>query len=549
MVSYKRILLLIFLIPFGLFAQDGHYMVFFKDKANTPFTVDQPSAFLSERSLARRAKSGASVSLQDLPVNPAYVKSIKDLNVLTYYTSKWMNALLVEARQSDMTTIAALPFVDSISFVAPARNLNSARVEDVENTKFRLNLSSIGQLFSSQNIDNQLNMHGIKQMHENGFSGEGIIIGVFDDGFRGYADITSYNHLTQNNKILDTYDFAIHQTNVNVGFSHGVQVFSIIAANTPGLLVGAAPNADFVLFVTEDSRWETRLEEYNWLFAAERADSIGVDVINTSLGYSNGMTVSSMNYTTAQMDGKTSVISRAAEIAFSKGMFMVNSAGNYGNSSWGIIATPADASNVLAVGAVNSASSIAGFSSRGPNAGGQLKPDVSALGNGTFLLRNNGTRVTSTGTSFSSPVIAGFVANLWQEFPWLTNAQLLDVIRKSGDRFENPNIDYGYGIPDYERARSIIITSTDQVKDNGILLFPNPAFDRVTVSTGPIFRKNSNVEISIVDLQGKILNRESFFSENGSVIAELDISTLQKGFYLVNLSNGAKNLSLRLIRK
>jgi serine protease AprX len=549
MVSYKRILLLIFLIPFGLFAQDGHYMVFFKDKANTPFTVDQPSAFLSERSLARRAKSGASVSLQDLPVNPAYVKSIKDLNVLTYYTSKWMNALLVEARQSDMTTIAALPFVDSISFVAPARNLSSARVEDVENTKFRLNLSSIGQLFSSQNIDNQLNMHGIKQMHENGFSGEGIIIGVFDDGFRGYADITSYNHLTQNNKILDTYDFAIHQTNVNVGFSHGVQVFSIIAANTPGLLVGAAPNADFVLFVTEDSRWETRLEEYNWLFAAERADSIGVDVINTSLGYSNGMTVSSMNYTTAQMDGKTSVISRAAEIAFSKGMFMVNSAGNYGNSSWGIIATPADASNVLAVGAVNSASSIAGFSSRGPNAGGQLKPDVSALGNGTFLLRNNGTRVTSTGTSFSSPVIAGFVANLWQEFPWLTNAQLLDVIRKSGDRFENPNIDYGYGIPDYERARSIIITSTDQVKDNGILLFPNPAFDRVTVSTGPIFRKNSNVEISIVDLQGKILNRESFFSENGSVIAELDISTLQKGFYLVNLSNGAKNLSLRLIRK
>lgn len=549
MVSYKRILLLIFLIPFGLFAQDGHYMVFFKDKANTPFTVDQPSAFLSERSLARRAKSGASVSLQDLPVNPAYVQGIKDLNVLTYYTSKWMNALLVEARQSDMTAIAALPFVDSISFVAPARNLSSARVEDVENTKFRLNLSSIGQLFSSQNIDDQLNMHGIKQMHENGFSGEGIIIGVFDDGFRGYADISSYNHLTQNNKILDTYDFAIHQTNVNVGFSHGVQVFSIIAANTPGLLVGAAPNADFVLFVTEDSRWETRLEEYNWLFAAERADSIGVDVINTSLGYSNGMTVSSMNYTTAQMDGKTSVISRAAEIAFSKGMFMVNSAGNYGNSSWGIIATPADAPNVLAVGAVNSASSIAGFSSRGPNAGGQLKPDVSALGNGTFLLRNNGTRGTSTGTSFSSPVIAGFVANLWQEFPWLSNAQLLDVIRKSGDRFENPNNDYGYGIPDYERARSIIITSTDQVKDNGILLFPNPAFDRVTVSTGPIFRKNSNVEISIVDLQGKILNRESFFSENGSVIAELDISTLQKGFYLVNLSNGAKNLSLRLIRK
>lgn len=549
MVSYKRILLLILLIPFGLFAQDGHYMVFFKDKANTPFTVDQPSAFLSERSLARRAKSGASVGLQDLPVNPAYVKGIKELNVLTYYTSKWMNALLVEARQSDMTTIAALPFVDSFSFVAPARNLSSARVEDVENTKFRLNLSSIGQLFSSQNIDNQLNMHGIKQMHENGFSGEGIIIGVFDDGFRGYADITSFNHLTQNNKILDTYDFAIHQTNVNVGFSHGVQVFSIIAANTPGLLVGAAPNADFVLFVTEDSRWETRLEEYNWLFAAERADSIGVDVINTSLGYSNGMTVSSMNYTTAQMDGKTSVISRAAEIAFSKGMFMVNSAGNYGNSSWGIIATPADASNVLAVGAVNSASSIAGFSSRGPNAGGQLKPDVSALGNGTFLLRNNGTIGTSTGTSFSSPVIAGFVANLWQEFPWLTNAQLLDVIRKSGDRFENPNIDYGYGIPDYERARSVIITSTDQVKDNGILLFPNPAFDRVTVSTGPIFRKNSNVEISIVDPQGKILNRESFFSENGSVIAELDISTLQKGFYLVNLSNGAKNLSLRLIRK
>ncbi len=549
MVSYKRVLFLIFLFPFGLFAQDGHYMVFFKDKTNTPFSVDEPESFLSERSLARRSKSGALVNTQDLPVDPAYVQEIKDLDVLTYYTTKWMNGLLVEATQADMMTIAALPFVDSISFVAPPRNLTGARIDDGENAKFKINLSSVKNIFRSQSIDDQLNLHNIKLMHENGFSGEGIIIGVFDDGFRGYADISAYNHLTQNNKILDTYDFAIHQRDVNVGFSHGVQVFSIIAANSPELLVGSSPNADFVLFVTEDSRWETWLEEYNWLFAAERADSVGVDVINTSLGYSNGMTVASMNYTTAQMDGKTSIIARAAEIAFTKGMFLVNSAGNYGGSSWNIVATPADVPNVLAVGATNASGTIAGFSSRGPNADGVLKPDVSALGNGTFLLRNNGTRTSTTGTSFSSPVMAGFVANLWQEFPWLSNAQLLDIIRKSGDRFENPDNDYGYGIPDYERARSLIITSTEQVKDKGILIFPTPAFDRVTVSTGPIFRKSSNVEISIVDLKGKTLNRENFQTENGSVITELDVSNLQRGIYIVNLSEGKKHISLRLIRK
>jgi len=549
MGNFKKTLLLLILFPFGLFAQDGHYMVFFKDKANSPFSVDQPGAFLSERSLARRAKHGVAVSIQDLPVNPEYVQQIKDLNVLTYYTTKWMNGLLVEAKQADMVSIASLPFVDSISFVAPQRNLSGSRLEAVENTKLKVNLNAIGQLFSSQNIDNQLNLHNIKLMHENGFSGEGMIIGVFDDGFRGYADIAGFNHLTQNNKILDTYDFAIHQTNVNVGFSHGVQVFSVIAANTPDVLVGTAPNANFVLFVTEDGRWETRLEEYNWLFAAERADSIGVDVINTSLGYSNGMTVASMNYTTAQMDGKTSVISRAAELAFTKGMFMVNSAGNYGNSSWGIVATPADAPNVLSIGATNSAGTIVSFSSRGPNAAGVLKPDVSGMGSGTYVLRNNGTRGTASGTSFSSPVLTGFVANLWQEFPWLTNAQLLDIIRKSGDRFENPDFNYGYGIPDYERARSIIITSTEQAKDNGILLFPNPAFDRVTLSTGAIFRQNSTVQISLVNLNGQQMKSHQYFTQNGSVISEIDISNLPMGVYLVNASDGSKKISLRLLRK
>ncbi len=549
MVSFKRLFVLLLFLPFGLLAQDGHYMVFFKDKANTPFSVDSPQDFLSERSLVRRAKHGATVTIQDLPVNPNYVQEIKDLGVLTYYTTKWMNGLLVEATQNDMATIAALSFVDSISFVAPRRNLAGGRVDIEESSKFKVNLNVVKQIFSSQNIDSQLNLHGIKSMHENGFSGEGIIIGVFDDGFRGYANIAAYNHLTQNNKIIDTYDFSIHQRDVNVGFSHGVQVFSIIAALAPDVLVGSAPNADFVLFVTEDGRWEARIEEYNWLFAAERADSIGVDVVNTSLGYSNGMTVSSMNYTPAQMDGKTSVIARAAEIAFAKGMFMVNSAGNSGGSSWNIITTPADAPNVLAVGATNASGSIAGFSSRGPNTDGVRKPDVSAVGNPTFLLRNNGTRISSTGTSFSSPVIAGFVANLWQEFPWLTNAQLLDVIRKSGDRYENPDNDYGYGIPDYERARSLIITSTNEVKETGVLLFPNPSSDRITISTGVIFRKNSSVEISFFDLKGAKLMSEKYISQNGSVITEMDVSNLQPGIYLVHLNDGKKQVSLKLIIK
>ena len=256
-----------------------------------------------------------------------------------------------------------------------------------------------------------------------------------------------------------------------------------------------------------------------------------------------------MNYVPGQMDGKTSVIARAAEIAFNKGMFLVNSAGNYGGTSWNIVATPADAPNVLSVGATNASGTIVGYSSRGPNADGVIKPDVSALGSGTYLLRNNGTRTRSDGTSFSSPVMAGFVANLWQEFPWLTNSQLLDLIRKSGDRYENPDNNYGYGIPNYERARSLIITSNQKVRDNGVLLFPNPASEKVTVSTGALFRKSANVQITLVDLQGKEFSNQNYLSSNGSVITDLDVSTLQKGIYIVRLSDGNTNVSLRLLRK
>jgi hypothetical protein len=290
-------------------------------------------------------------------------------------------------------------------------------------------------------------------MHRQGFKGKGMLVAVFDAGFENLPQLDAMRHLFVNGRILDTYNFVEDNGYVyGKGGDHGTKVLSTMAAYDPGKIIGTAPEASYLLYRTEDASSEYRIEEFNWLLAAERADSAGADVINSSLGYNN-FDDKSMSYTYEQMDGNTAYVTQAADMAAAVGMLVVTSAGNEGRGKWKYITAPADADSVLTVGAVDSKGSYAEFSSKGNTPDGRTKPDVVAKGAATTVV-SPGNRVTvSNGTSFSSPLMAGFATSLWQAYPKLNNMEVIDILRRSGSQAQKPDSLLGYGIPDYERAK------------------------------------------------------------------------------------------------
>ncbi len=425
------------------------YLILLKDKNGTPHSVTQPGTFLSERAIQRRTTRNIAISESDLPVNPAYVAEISATGAQVLHTSKWFNAVVVSASELQLQAIQALPCYKGIERGMALTGTNySARISRPD-TKFG----------SEEAIDYgsslfQLDMLGVPQLHAMGYTGQGLLIGIFDSGFTN-ADQQAYlSHLFENDRIADTYDFISREENVYDDHSHGLQVLSVMASRWEGHLIGPAFDADYVLYRTENTGSETPYEEVAWLLAAERADSLGVDIINTSLGYYS-FDNPAHDYTYAQMDGKTAIISRAARFAARTGMLLVTSAGNEGNNSWKYITAPADVDSVLTVGAVTSTGARSSFSSLGPNAEGVTKPDVSALGSGVSLGSASGTVTSSNGTSFSSPLVASFAALLWQVYPEKSAQELTAYIRSTGNKADNPDNETGYGIPYYNESLNV----------------------------------------------------------------------------------------------
>jgi len=520
MMRIKFLIIVLFIIAGQCLGQD-RYIVFFTDKHNSPYAIERPQEFLSKRALDRRLKNSVFLDESDLPVNPSYVSQLKGLGIQTFFTSKWMNATVAQMTGEQANQVLGLSFVEQVEYVAPGILLEETFTQtDSEST---INVSNSVNAPTAV----QHEMLGVNEMHSDGIYGEGVLIGVFDDGFANLSRLPVFENLIDKGQVLYSKDYTTNDNDVENNFSHGTRVLSVLAGDD-GNYLGVAPDAQYILSVTEASG-EYRIEEYNWLFAIEQADSAGVDIVNTSLGYTQ-FTDSRMSYVPSQMDGMTTVISRAAQMAVDKGILLVNAAGNGGRTAWRIVSAPADVVNVLSVGAISSNGTLAFFSSVGPNAAGFTKPDVVALGSGTAVVDADGLYKFQNGTSFSSPLVAGLAAGLLSEYPELTRAELFDLILRSGNVFENPNNSYGSGLPNYQMAKELLVI--DKIPEGEkMTLFPNPASNGfLDIAFGEDF-VGLPVDLQVIDSNGKqILNHSMVSAER---VTRLDVGQYLPGIYLV----------------
>ncbi|MEP0366202.1 MAG: S8 family serine peptidase [Cyclobacteriaceae bacterium] len=532
-------LLLLTLTAFG---QKDRYMVFFADKDTAAYSTESPTIFLSDRAIERRQKQNISVTPQDFPIRSTYSDSLAVLGVDVYFESRWFNAVLVEMSTSLASEVLSRDFVSGIEYIAAGSVLSYSKDEVVIPEEFM----EPPQI--SANSDSQNAKLAVKNMHADGYSGEGMLIAVFDNGYKGVNLYNPFEHVFDNERVVATQDFVGNSGNVYQYGTHGTQVFSDIAARYKEDMLGTAPDASYILCVTEETSSEYRVEEYNWLLAAEFADSIGVDVINNSLGYSYGFDDESMDYEISDLDGKTTVISRAAAIAAEKGILVVTSAGNEGSYSWKKITPPADVEDVLSVGSIRLNGDLSSFSSVGPTADGRIKPDVVAMGSSAAVVKGGGTIATSSGTSFSSPQIAGFAACIWQANPHWTNKEVIEAIKYSGNNVSAPDNSYGYGVPNYLTLINNNALFIDQLLDTELNVFPNPFRDNKIVIDFMGQPVDRSLEISITDTQGKAVFDQRITRKNTPDQIEVTFNTQNTGVYFLRIKSRKTEKVIKLIK-
>ena len=539
-------------------AQYTRHIIELTDKKGSIHTLSNPQTFLSPETIARRKQFNIAIDSSDLPVSKVYLDSIsKAGKVEIINTSKWLNQVLIKTSdQAALNKISQFPFVKKRSPIAnrPSSINQEKFIETVTETNVSQTIAATkATTLNYGNSIKQVNIHEGEFLHNKGFQGNGIKIAVLDAGFFKYQNIAAFDSLKINGQLKMTWDFVDNNASVNEDDAHGMQCLSVLAANLPGAFVGTAPAASYYLFRTEDAATEFPVEEQNWLAAAEKADSIGVQMISSSLGY-NTFDDARFNYTYADMNGKKTMITRGATMASNKGMIVMNSAGNSGSTAWKYLIAPADAVDVLAVGAVNNLKQVAPFSSFGPSSDNRVKPDIASVGWNTFLINTNGNVAQANGTSFSNPNIAGLVACLWQAFPEFSNKEIIETVRKSSDRYNNPDARTGYGIPNMRLAYGMLEKESNIRKAKGILkadrlkVYPNPITDDFTIVYNG--KNNGKLSLQLLSIEGKMIrnlsydvleNEYYFFNVNG-------LGALAPGQYILSYQDSVGAGSLRIMK-
>ncbi len=537
-MKYNLLLLLLIGILLNSTAQiaPNKYYVQFTDKDNSLYTTDNPEAFLTQRAIDRRNKQSIIITENDIPVNESYIMGVQNIGVQILNPSKWLNGVTVFTEDSTL-----IPLIDALPYVSATLKVtgNNAPVYDKFSNLINNNISNNANRNSNNKfeLDYGLSYPQIAQLkgislHDKGYMGQGMVVAVLDAGFTGVIEHPVFQYMWDNNKILGTKDFVNVGGDVYEGHEHGKMVLSCMAANSPGEMIGTAPEADYWLLRSEEGSAENVIEEYNWVSAAEFADSVGADVINSSLSYF-GFDMPEWSYTPADMDGNTAISTIGADIAASKGILICNSAGNSGT----LVGAPADGDSVFTIGSVDITGVRSDFSSIGPTADGRIKPNVMACGAGaTIAVGTVDISISGYGTSFSSPILAGMVTCLWQSHPEMTAMEIQESIMSSGSTSGNPDNFMGWDIPNFTSAdSSLTLINPPAILNKKVKVGPSPFRNQLIIEVD--IDTSETVKVELINITGEIvLNRSYELSKyNNSIKLTGSIATLTHGVYFIKI--------------
>jgi serine protease AprX len=538
----------------------------FADKENSHYSLARPHEFLSQRAIERRQKQNIPFDFYDLPVSPHYLQTLAaDTSIVVYYSSKWFNGAMLKVSNAEaLQQLYNYEFISYWEDVKPQPPLpEDKKLEEINGSQAFDYYSFDPAMFSEEypyslmhtfnnypdygEAENQVRLVNGQELHGRGYWGRDKVIAVLDAGYRAVDTLEGFSFLWEQNRILGFRDFVDPDGNIFNSHPHGTYVLSVMGGFLPGRYSGAALGASYWLLRTEDAASEFRIEEYNWLAGAEFADSVGADIINSSLGYTR-FDDPAQNYTYNDLDGQTTIVARAANKAFSRGILVVSSAGNYGAQSWRYIGSPADAHGALAVGGTNNTGQRVNFSSVGPSADGRVKPEVMAQAQGVAVLNLVGSTGNANGTSFSAPLVAAMAACLWQKFPKATNEQIQNAIIRSADRYMMPDSLYGYGIPDFGKAIEILGGQYEDALPVAMIL-NNPL---VPDSAIRFFAEgNETISIDLINSSGqKMWTLKNIEVLNGynEVRPFGDIGVLASGIYIVRINFKNRSEFLKAIK-
>lgn len=530
------------------FAVQYAYVVRFADKAGTPYSIFSPGSYLSPRAISRRASQGISIDISDLPVNPAYVDSVRTLTGGKMHgTSKWLNLCIVLVSDSaDIHVLDGKPYVSGTRFIAYYSDSLYKPVRQGETVSQKGTGSST---FYANTWQQTALVHG-DLLHDAGYTGNGKLIAVIDEGFTDVNTHPGFSSMMSGGRLVDKFNFTL-QTDFIYGYGwHGTRSLSTMAGYVPNTYVGTAPMASYALYISEDGNSEQVIELYNMLLATERADSIGADVVTSSLGYNTFNNPDDNFVFASDFDGKTTVAAQAANLATQKGMLFVASAGNEGGGSWNMVLTPGDADSALTIGSVDYTGTMAPNSGYGPNASGRVKPDVCGMGQAAAVFIGPGYGGAS-GTSFSTPQIAGWAACLWQSMPTSRPFDIKDVIIKCADSYAAPGTQRGYGIPDVNCAHRRLLSITDTLQPFAppvwLDVVENPTSDVLTLIIAA--DTEQSIEFLVFDLAGrKVLGSTGFFNRGYNSPFVVDISGLSKGAYVLKAISSARQQVVKIVK-
>lgn len=556
-------LIFFFFLSGNLLAQDAYFKIWFSDKQSS-YDISRPAEFLSAKSIERRVVQEIPLNESDKPLSPDYLNDIKVSGAQIVYQSKWLNMVIAKTGKrsfgSEISKKSYVKSVEAADYLFAERATTSKKPffdkEKIEKIPQRLIRSKQGgkaSNFYNYGVGaNQVEMINMQHLHNMGYTGAGITIGVIDAGYHSVNIHPAFDSLWSNGQILGTRDFVQPGSNLYATSmsTHGTMVLSTMGANLPGQLIGTAPRASYWLLRSEDTNGEYLLEEYYWVNAAEFADSVGVDVINSSLGYS-AFDNPAESHSYQDMNGNTTVITIGADMAAAKGILVVNSAGNTGgNYTWPYITAPADGDSVFTIGAVDLNGNYAYFSSIGPTFDGRIKPDVMAQGLGTIVANVSGGVASGNGTSFSSPIMAGAAASLWQANPTLTNMDILNAIKNSASKSSNPDNLMGWGIPNFLLANNLLTTTLIKTSNpiKNLKVFPNPFVRQINIEVE--LPEALKADIRLINSQGRtVASLSGIGLALGKNMLVLDnLEKLPAGIYMLMVSDGHYSLTEKVIR-